>query len=69
MKLTKNDWIDVKVQQPDCEQGNKIIAFGENYIFECEFADGYWTNLGGDDFTHWMPSPDYPVKSKDKTTF
>ena len=53
-------WISKKNQLPEAEEGNKILAFGNGYAFECEFEDGYWTNLGGEDFTHWMPLPEPP---------
>lgn len=47
-------WIDRKVTPPTHEEGKKIIAYG-GYVFECESVDGTWCNLGGDNFTHWMP--------------
>jgi hypothetical protein len=56
------DWISVKERWPDAEQGDKILAYGNGYAFECEFDDGYWTNIGGDDFTHWMPLPPPPTE-------
>lgn len=54
-----SEWISKKDQPPEAEEGNKILAFG-GYVFECEFDDGYWCNLGGEDFTHWMPLLDPP---------
>jgi hypothetical protein len=53
------DWIRRDCVEPNQEQG-KIIAYGEGYVFECEWDDGCWCNIGGADFTHWMPHPGYP---------
>ena len=55
-------WLDRKVTPPTHEEGKKIIAYG-GYVFECESEDGIWCNMGGDDFTHWMPyfAPPYRV--------
>ncbi len=55
-----NGWISVDDKYPEPVQGDKILAFGEGYVFECEYDDGYWTNLGGDEFTHWQPLPEPP---------
>ena len=55
-----NGWISVIDEQPECKQGNKILGYGEGYIFDCEFDDGYWTNIGGETFTHWMKRPEPP---------
>jgi len=54
------NWINIKSRQPDPENSNKIIAYGNGYVFECEFDDGDWCNIGGEDFTHWMPYPEPP---------
>lgn len=54
------EWIDRNKIAPNHEQGEKIIAFGSGYAFECEFDDGFWCSIGGDDFTHWMPLPAAP---------
>lgn len=56
----KSDWINIKDRWPDPQEHPKILAFGEGYIFECEFDDGFWCNLGGDEFTHWIPVLDQP---------
>lgn len=48
-------WRNVKEEQPDPSLG-KIWAYGEGYCFECEWDNGYWCNIGGDDFTYWMPA-------------
>ena len=55
-----SEWISTETRRPEAEQGNKILAFGNGYVFECEFDEGYWCNIGGDDFTHWMPLPEPP---------
>ena len=61
-----SNWIDKSKCYPEVEQGNRILAYGEGYIFECEFNDGAWCNLGGDDFTHWMHHPGPPQEGKNK---
>ncbi len=60
----EHKWISVEEKLPDPAQGNKIIAYGRGYVFECEFDDGLWCNIGGDQFTHWMPyfTPQSEVK-------
>jgi len=62
-----NDWYekhfvlkDVNQAPPEAMQGNKILGFNGSYFFECEFDDGYWCNIGGEDMTHWMPLPELP---------
>ncbi len=54
------EWISVEDEWPNAEQGNKILAYGSGYMFECEWDDGYWCNIGGDSFTHWVPRPEPP---------
>ena len=54
------EWIDRRVKSPPADIGEKILAFGEGYAFECEFDGEGWTNIGGDYFTHWMPHPGTP---------
>jgi hypothetical protein len=56
----KMKWIDVKEQPPEPEHGNKVLGYNEGCIFECEFDDGFWCSLGGDEMTHWMPLPERP---------
>ena len=53
---------DVKEQPPEAEQGRKVLGFNGNYFFECEFDEGLWCNIGGEDMTHWMPLPDLSQK-------
>ncbi len=55
-----SEWISVAEKWPNAEQGEKILAYGCGYVFECEWNDGYWCNIGGDSFTHWMPRPEPP---------
>ena len=54
------EWININRQRPEPEQGKKILAYGNGYVFEAEFDDGFWCSIGGDDFTHWMPLPEPP---------
>jgi hypothetical protein len=59
-------WISVTDNAPERIHGMKILCFGNGYIFESEYEDGYWVNIGGEDFTHWMPlpaSPTAPIES------
>ena len=45
--------------------GEKAIAIdfnsSEPYAFEIEWDDDVWSNIGGEDFTHWMPLPEPPT--------
>lgn len=54
------EWISIKESYPEAKHGNKILAYGAGYVFECEFDDGDWCNIGGENFTHWMPYPEPP---------
>jgi len=56
-------WISIEDRWPEAKQGNKILAYWAGHVFECEYDDGFWCNLGGDDFTHWMPLPELPQAS------
>ncbi len=60
----KEGWVSVKDDRPVPKQGNKILGYNANdsepYVFECMFDDGFWSNIGGEDFTHWMSSPELP---------
>jgi len=57
-------WISVDDLWPERIEGSKILCFGNDYIFECEYQDGHWCNIGGESFTHWMPLPKPPVAKK-----
>ena len=57
----ESQWISVDDKHPERIEGSKILGFGNGYIFECEYEDGNWCNIGGDDFTHWMPLPNPPT--------
>lgn len=58
-----SEWIDVKVTRPKMEEGSKIIGYFEGDVFDCVYEDGYWCNVYGNDFTHWMPFNDPVGKS------
>lgn len=60
IKRLEGGWIDRRKESPNCEDGEKIIAWGNGYAFECEYDGDSWTNIAGDDFTHWMPHPGAP---------
>lgn len=53
-------WISIKDEYPEAEQGKKILGHNGVYAFECEFDDGWWCNIGGEELTHWMPLPEPP---------
>lgn len=57
-----SNWISVEDRLPEPVDGEKILAYGDGYCFECELEDHVWTNLGGDEFTHWMPLPEPPCE-------
>jgi len=53
-------WFDRKINPPTRSPGEKILAYG-GYVFEAECDEcGHWCNIGGDDFTHWMPMMPLP---------
>ena len=54
--------IDIKKDYPKSDEVGKVLGFGSGYAFECEFEDGFWCNIGGEDMTHWMPLPEAPTK-------
>jgi len=60
IRRSKMEWISVKDRWPEYVQGNKVWAFGGGYQFEAEYDDGFWTNLGGEEMTHWRPLPPNP---------
>ena len=53
MNTRSDGWVSINIDQPEPIQGSKILGFGEGYAFECEFDDGVWANIGGEQFTHW----------------
>ena len=61
----KAEWISVKDDRPEQIQGKKILGYGNGYAFECECDDGFWCNIGGEEFTHWQPLPASPEQSND----
>ena len=57
-------WIDITKQYPDPVNENKVLGHNGSYAFECEFDDGFWCNIGGDEMTHWMPLPEPPTRNQ-----
>lgn len=53
-------WVSVDDELPDPLIHNKVLATNGSYVFECEFDDGYWSNIGGDEMTHWKPAINLP---------
>jgi hypothetical protein len=62
--VQREGWVSVKDISPERIEGMKILCFGNGYIFEAEYEDGYWVNLGGDVFTHWQPLPAAPTDTE-----
>jgi hypothetical protein len=60
--LQQSQWVSVEDESPELIQGAKILCHNRHYIFESEFDDEIWCNIGGDTFTHWMPLPKTPTK-------
>lgn len=58
-------WISIKDYRPTPINGNKVLGHNGSYAFECEFEQGYWCNIGGEEMTHWMPLPKAPKASTD----
>ena len=50
----ESNWVSVEDEWPNPEYGN-VLGHNGDYAFECSFDDGYWCNIGGEDFTHWKP--------------
>ena len=59
--IEADQWISVETEWPDPSKHNRVLGFDGSYIFECEWNDGYWCNIGGDELTHWKPCPKYPT--------
>tara|TARA_R110000787_G_scaffold279556_1_gene389729 strand:+ start:71 stop:340 length:270 start_codon:yes stop_codon:yes gene_type:complete len=62
-----NDWYErnfllrnINDVPPEAVQGNKVLGFNGSYFFECEFDEGFWCNIGGEDMTHWTKLPELP---------
>lgn len=47
-------WVNRNDRYPEQIQGRKILGYGNGYAFECEYDDGVWSNIGGEEFTHWQ---------------
>jgi hypothetical protein len=47
-------WTCVDEEWPNPENGN-VLGHNGDYAFECSWDDGFWCNIGGEDFTHWKP--------------
>ena len=58
------EWIDIKKNRPEEVQGNIVIGHNGDYLFECEFLDGHWCSVGGDEMTHWMPAINKPKQQR-----
>ena len=59
--VQREGWVSIEDAPPNRIEGIKILCFGNGYIFESEYEDGLWVNIGGDDFTHWQPLPELPT--------
>lgn len=59
-----SEWVSVFKERPQKIEGNKIWATDGDAQFECEFSDGFWCNISGSEFTHWMPLPPAPEQVK-----
>ena len=59
-------WISVFDDYPENpKNGDKILGWN-GYAFECEYDDGYWGNIGGEEFTYWMPLLEPPATKEQK---
>ena len=61
-RAEQEQWISVDDRWPAEVTGNIVLGHNGSYAFECEFDDGFWCNLGGDEMTHWMPLPKPPTQ-------
>ena len=50
----ENGWTSVDEEWPNPEKGN-VLGHNGNYAFECSWDDGWWCNIGGEEFTYWKP--------------
>ena len=60
VKPNCHKWIKCSDRMPDPEQEIKILGHNGEYAFECEFEDGHWCNIGGEELVYWMPLPELP---------
>ena len=62
-EATKPKWVSVEEIPVNghygWEVGERAIAFN-GYVFEIEWDGEDWCSIGGDDFTHWMKTPEDP---------
>ena len=58
--VKSKEWISIKDRQPEHFQGNIVIGHNGSYLFECEFDNGDWCSIGGDEMTHWMTAFNNP---------
>jgi hypothetical protein len=62
---TQSQWISVEGGNwPEEIQGNKVIGRNGDNVFDCEFDDGFWCNIGGESMTHWMKLDPLPPKEQ-----
>jgi len=54
-------WISVKDEWPNPDKQERILCYNGDYVFDCEWDEDCWCNIGGEEFTHWMPLPDLPA--------
>lgn len=64
-----NKWINIEDTPPEPTEGNKVLGHNGKYVFECEYEDGCWCNIGGETITHWMPLPEPPEQQRSYPVF
>lgn len=52
--VTASTWISVKDVWPEPTQGI-ILGHNGSYAFECQYDDGAWCNIGGEEIEFWVP--------------
>ena len=62
--LNVSKWISVKDRYPDSVEGVKVLGHNGDYIFECEYNEGFWCSVSGKTMTHWMQPPQLPKESE-----